>query len=298
MSEPPIPPHKPPIEASKGPVARETVASSNGQIQDVRSERYASEHEALQQELLEKCMIERDRNATIESQLTAKHNAREDVQEKLTALLGEMLEHTLARAKLRSKLRSKDAQIKGLPERVRMLENEKTQADRAWVAEVVESSANQGTVNSDAPAALSEDEREAQIYNEGRNMGYLEAMRDHDLAMFQNGTRSEIYTGLKPKPEHKYVDDKTNPRCPHNRGIEIGKSLAGAWAADYLVDKTFDQRVYKVPTITKEAIEPYRTSEIGVFSFFAGLAEGREARCREIYEGMKDDKEKGSSGPR
>jgi hypothetical protein len=193
-----------------------------------------------------------------ESQLTAKQNALGVVQERMTALQ-EMLNGVLRSCKQRSELQRKAARIEGLLERVRELGAGKIQMDRDWVAEMMEMCANRSTLESEAPSALHTNEERARIYNDGKNMGYLESMKDNDLILSQSGRKPQWYPSLNNATSHDYVGAMNHYQHPYNRDLEVSRSLIGAWAADLFEDTTLDERVYTVPKTTEEIMTPCRT---------------------------------------
>lgn len=90
-------------------------------------------------------------------------------------------------------------------------------------------------------------EQVAQIYKEGRNMGYLEYARDLDLKYASSGDFKEDYIGFNKAKAPDHLVDRRDARHPYNRGKETGYEVFGAVLATEVGHKMLDQRVYQSP---------------------------------------------------
>ena len=122
----------------------------------------------------------------------------------------------------------------------------------------------------------------AQIYKEGRNMGYFEYARDADLVDALSGHYPKEYVGFDPATAPKHTSDVSNPRHPYQRGFELGVTLAGAILSLNHKHRPFDQRVWQQHAISTSHVEPYHTKQPKKGSFWCGVNDGIWERSAEL----------------
>ncbi|KAF2024424.1 hypothetical protein EK21DRAFT_94113 [Setomelanomma holmii] len=289
MSGQAVPPDEPHIEARPSPSAQTSIQEANTPLVPPRD----TTLEALRLDLLKKCgaleesdkkvdslrkelfekdaalqKAKRDHQTAARGQTQIRKDMKQAADDAAEQMAKMQSDHESQMKAMQAKLDASQtectqhkeknaAQSEGLLEHVKLFEAEKIQMDRDWVTKL--------------------------RFTLGvRQMGYLESHKDQDLLVFQSGTNPAAYLGLKRSDEHNYIADRANPRYPYNRGVTLGKVVAGAVLAAHFKDKTLDERVCKVPSITRTMVLPYRTEKVNPDGFFAGLHKGRADRAKEI----------------
>jgi hypothetical protein len=123
----------------------------------------------------------------------------------------------------------------------------------------------------------------AQIYKEGRNMGYLEYAKDADLADALSGLYPEEFKAFDKAAAPTHTRDTEHARHPYNRGREIGYTAGGAVMADAHKHKPFDKRLWQQHALKADSVASY--SEIvppPPGSFWAGFGVGIDVRLDEL----------------